>query len=98
MQINRIITKTLISMVLCLFIPGRVEAVHPPEEIPIFTEAEVDMVVAHDPNSGLYTYQYTLTNPAINTGEITYFEMNISIPELTLSLPSAGLNLESGGA
>jgi hypothetical protein len=64
--------------------------------VPIFTDAKVEAQVAYDSSAGLYTYSYTITNPATNTGKIGIINIDISLPPNTLILRSAGLTIPYG--
>jgi len=96
MQIRRIFTRTMISLAFCLLTPWQGGANHAQEDIPIFTEAKVAVTVIHALDTGIYTYQYTLTNPPANTTEIDGFSMNISLSPSGLLLPTMGLTLDRG--
>jgi hypothetical protein len=91
-----VIQSVLLGLLMGLLTPFWSEAAHTPEQIPIFTSAEVDTTVTFDPTSGLYTYNYTLTNPSSNTGEIDLFEVDISLPPASAPLPSIGLTFDKG--
>ena len=86
------------GVTLCLQ-PISVSATHlfPASVPPIFTSIQVITTATFDLATGLYTYQYTLTNPATNTGEVFYIVIDIGIPASTLTLPSTGLQFDDGG-
>jgi len=79
-----------------VFSPTLGEAIHPPEEIPIFTQIQLDGMVALDQSNSLYTFQYTLTNPATNTGMVSDVIIDIGVPASALTLPSTGLQFDWG--
>ncbi|MBI3753905.1 MAG: hypothetical protein HY266_07700 [Deltaproteobacteria bacterium] len=64
--------------------------------VPIFTYAKVESQVAYDSATGLYTYSYTITNPATNTGEIIHIDIDITRPSNSVTLSSEGLTIPIG--
>lgn len=66
------------------------------EPVPVFTQAGVQAQVSFDSTTGLYSYNYTITNPATNTGKIGSIDIDISQPSNTLILSSAGLTIPRG--
>ncbi len=96
MRINRFIAG-LLGIISCLLAPhygGAISA--PPEQSLIFATATVDTKVTFDPTRRIYTYSYTLTNPSSNTAKIELFELDISLPSVSLPLPSGGLTIDKG--
>src|SRR3990172_2275475 len=61
--------------------------------IPVLKNVRVQSQVAYDAGTGLYTYNYTITNPATNTGEIDSIHINITRPSGSPSLSSYGLTI-----
>ena len=66
--------------------------------VPVFTEAGVKAEVIYDSATGLclYTYAYTITNPATNTGDIWDIDIDISQPRGGEILSSDGLTMPRG--
>lgn len=64
--------------------------------IPVLQDVQVKAHVVFDTGTGLYTYSYSITNPATNTGEIWTIDIDISQPPNTLNLSSAGLTIPFG--
>jgi hypothetical protein len=61
--------------------------------VPAFSRAEVGADISYHSGTGLYTYNYTITNPTTNTGKIWTFNVDISLPKYGLTLSSDGLIL-----
>jgi len=61
--------------------------------VPVFTDAGIEAVASYDAAAGLFTYSYTITNPATNTGEIWTFNIVIRRPRNSMELSSAGLTI-----
>jgi len=64
--------------------------------VPIFTEAGVQAGITYNSTTGLYTYGYTITNPAANTGEIWNIDIDIRLPRGGKALSSEGLVIPHG--
>jgi hypothetical protein len=64
--------------------------------VPVFTEAGVQAAVTYNSTTGLYTYDYTITNPATNTGEIWNIDVDIRLPRGGKVLSSEGLMIPHG--
>ncbi|MFQ5598069.1 MAG: hypothetical protein ACE5GK_08465 [Nitrospiria bacterium] len=64
--------------------------------VPVFTTAKVAAEAVLDSVTGRYIYRYTITNPAANTGEINYFNIDISRPPGGITLDSDGLMIPLG--
>ncbi len=64
--------------------------------VPIFTEAGVQAGITYNSTTGLYTYGYTITNPAANTGEIWNIDIDIRLPRGGKALSSEGLTMPRG--
>lgn len=65
--------------------------------IPVFTNAGVQAVVTYNSTRGFYTYTYTITNSAVNTGKIWAIAIDISQPSNSVTLSSEGLTIPLGG-
>ncbi|MBW2311639.1 MAG: hypothetical protein JRF35_11295 [Deltaproteobacteria bacterium] len=63
--------------------------------VPVFTEIGVQAGVTYDSTTGLYTYDYTITNPATNTGEIWNIDVDIRLPLGGKALSSEGLRIDN---
>ena len=50
--------------------------------------------VMYDPRTRIYSYKYTVANPATSTGSIDWYEVDISRPRETASLDMDGLIIE----
>jgi len=61
--------------------------------VPVFTDAGVGVVVSYDAAEGLYSYSYTISNPAGNTGKIWTFDIDIRRPRNSMELSGAGLTI-----
>ena len=64
--------------------------------VPVFIEAKVTAEVTYDSITGLYTYNYIITNPATNTGEIYLINIDITKPPKSISLSSKDLTIPQG--
>jgi hypothetical protein len=64
--------------------------------VPVFTSAGVNFEVTYNAVTGLYTYSYSISNPATNTGEIWCVDVDISQPKYGASLSSDGLTIPHG--
>jgi hypothetical protein len=64
--------------------------------VPVFKEVKVKAGITYDSTTGLYTYAYTITNPATNTGEIRYMDIDIRQPRGGVILSSEGLMIPHG--
>jgi hypothetical protein len=64
--------------------------------VPVFTNAGVGAEVTYGAGTNLYTYIYTITNPATNTGEIWSIDIDISLPRYSTILSSNGLTISRG--
>jgi hypothetical protein len=64
--------------------------------VPIFKDVQVQTHAAYDSATGLYTYSYTITNPATNTGEIWSIDIDITKPPNSVSISSYGLTIPFG--
>src|SRR3990172_2477062 len=64
--------------------------------IPVFTDLQVDTTVSFDPGKGWYTYSYTVTNPATNTGQIWLIDVDVTQPPGGQPLDSTGLTIPLG--
>lgn len=64
--------------------------------VPVFKAAAVQSEAAYNSTTGLYTYSYTITNPATNTGEIGSIDIDIRQPRDGTVLSSAGLTIPHG--
>jgi len=64
--------------------------------VPVFTKAGVGADVTYGSGTGLYTFSYTITNPASNTGEIWSINIDIRQPRDGTVLSSAGLTIPHG--
>jgi hypothetical protein len=96
MQIEKLISMALLWIVLGLGFPILGNASHPPEDIPIFTDVQVEAAATFDPSTRFYTYVYTLTNPATNTTEIFFWLIDTATPLSSLPLPTDRLVLDGG--
>jgi PKD repeat protein len=65
--------------------------------MPVLTDVRVETTVSFDPAKGWYTYAYTVTNPAANTGKIWLIEVDVAQPPGGQSLDSNGLSIPLGG-
>lgn len=61
--------------------------------IPVFQNVQIQSQVAFDAGAGLYTYSYTISNPASNTGEIWSIDIDITQPTNSVNLSSQGLTI-----
>jgi len=59
-------------------------AIHPPEEVPTFTQVLVRMTLSLDTVTNLYTYSYTIENTTTQTGAVRYFSVDVAIPREVL--------------
>jgi hypothetical protein len=64
--------------------------------VPVFTKAEVGAEVTYSAGTGLYTYSYSITNPATNTGEIWSIDIDIRRPRYGSVLSGNGLTIPHG--
>ena len=48
--------------------------------IPVFTDVTIDATVSHDAPTERYTYGYSISNPATNTGRIYLISIDVSAP------------------
>ncbi|MGH7167291.1 MAG: hypothetical protein ACREII_02040 [Nitrospiraceae bacterium] len=64
--------------------------------IPVLTNVQVQAEATFDTGSALYTYRYTITNSATNTGEIERIEIDISQPFRERVFSSEGLTIPFG--
>jgi hypothetical protein len=64
--------------------------------VPVFTEAGVQAGITYDSTTGLYTYNYAITNPTTNTGEIWDIDIDIRQPRGGKVLTSEGLMIPHG--
>ncbi len=63
---------------------------------PVFTSAGIQSSAVYESTTGLYTYSYTITNPATNTGEIWSIDIDITKPPDSVYLSSEGLTIPYG--
>jgi len=49
--------------------------------IPVFTDVTIDATVSHDAPTDRYTYGYSISNPATNTGKIYGISIDVSAPQ-----------------
>ncbi|MDE2118570.1 MAG: hypothetical protein KGJ19_08235, partial [Betaproteobacteria bacterium] len=65
---------------------------------PVFNSAKINAVVTLDRDTGRYTYAYTVSNAAGNTGEICQFKIDVSADQATNGMVSktSGLALPLG--
>lgn len=87
-------------LTLAMLPPAR--AAQPPQlgihPVPRFTTVTVRTAVSYDPHTSLYSYDYTVTNPATNTGSIYTIQEDVSAP-LGVFLPAgSGLTIPRGHA
>ncbi|MFQ5443685.1 MAG: CARDB domain-containing protein, partial [Nitrospinales bacterium] len=61
--------------------------------VPVFTDAGIEAVANYDAADGLFTYSYTISNPATNTGKLLIFDIDIRRPRHGMELSSAGLTI-----
>lgn len=61
------------------------------ENIPSLKEVELIAVVQFDSRTGIYTYNYQISNSLNNTGDIARFEIDISKPANGIALKKEGL-------
>jgi hypothetical protein len=64
--------------------------------VPTFSSAGVGADVSLASGTGLYTYNYSITNPSTNTGAIWEFDIDISQPKYGATLSSEGLIVSHG--
>ncbi len=64
--------------------------------IPVLQNVQVQGQASFDAGSGLYTYSYTITNPATNTGRIDRIDIDISQPFRERVFSSEGLTIPFG--
>ena len=64
--------------------------------VPIFTNASVRAEITYVSGTGLYTYNYSITNPATNTGEIWSIDIDIRQPSYGQALSSDDLTIPHG--
>jgi hypothetical protein len=64
--------------------------------VPVFTKAGVGADVTYGSGTGLYTFSYTIANPASNTGEIWSINIDIRQPRDGTVLSSDGLTIPRG--
>lgn len=94
MMFNKLIVLTLFLITgLITLVWGQNTGLIP---VPIFTNAGVQSSVAYDSTSGLYTYNYTITNPTTNTGEIWSIDIDITKPIDSTYPSSNGLMIPHG--
>lgn len=62
-----------------------------PLELPVLKTVIIEAKVDLSSESGIYAYNYTLTNPSTNIGEIWVFDIDISKPSGGLELSKEGL-------
>ena len=91
--------KSVLFVVLFLsLLPKVIEAkLLPADALPILTHTQVLTTVEYDGASGLYTYQYSVTNPTTNTGEVRTILLDNSIPSGGAALSSEGFMVNQGG-
>src|SRR5881296_2979663 len=69
--------------------------------IPTFKAAEVHAEASFDPGTQRYTYRYTVSNPASNTGEIWDIQLDVtthvSPSYRSPAFNSSGLTIQKGG-
>src|SRR5437867_12110585 len=69
--------------------------------IPTFKAAEVHAEASFDPGTQRYTYRYTVSNPASNTGEIWDIQLDVtthvSPSSRSPAFNSSGLTIQKGG-
>ncbi len=66
------------------------------QELPVLKDVGVRATVNYDKKEGLYSYTYSMANPASNTGKIFDIEIDISKPENSVDLSSEGLIITLG--
>ncbi len=64
--------------------------------VPVFTDVKVQAIATLDSVTGLYTYNYTISNPATNTGKIWTIDIDITRPPDSGYLSSEGLTIPVG--
>src|SRR5713101_4476272 len=65
--------------------------------VPVFQNVQLQAQTAFDVGTQFYTYNYTVTNPASNTGQLRSIRIDITRPGGSLQFPSFGLSLPIGG-
>lgn len=60
-------------------------------ELPVLQAVGISASVTLNPGTGIFTYDYAISNPSSNTGQIWRVELDISRPDGSLELPSTGL-------
>jgi len=66
------------------------------QPVPTLLNVQVEAQCSFDSSSGLYTYSYTINNPATNTGQIRKIDLDISQPFRERIISSEGLTIPFG--
>lgn len=64
--------------------------------VPVFQNAQIQAVTTFDAGSQFYTFAYTISNPATNTGQIVNISVDITRPAGSLPFASSGLTIPIG--
>jgi len=64
--------------------------------VPVFSSVGVKADIGYNSVTDLYTYDYSISNPATNTGEIWEFDIDITQPKYGATLSSDGMIISHG--
>jgi hypothetical protein len=64
--------------------------------VPAFTNVGIGTEITYGSGTGLYTYSYTISNPATNTGEIWSIDIDIRWPSHGQVLRDDGMTIDRG--
>lgn len=83
----------IVIIFLCNLFPADI---HAQENLPVLKDVLVESTVKFDKNTKLYEYSYFISNPAMNTGNIYYIEIDISTLPQSQELSADGLIIHKG--
>ncbi len=82
---------------LLLFLAGAGWSQSLPPGTPVVTGAEVDASVTVDPDAGIFTYSFSVTNSSSSVGSLTNFDVDIATTAGGIPLSSDGLTNSATG-